>query len=232
VQPQLIRDLREDGSGRARPYLALQVSGWEGELVATQFLRFYLSEKRDVLFAENSITLLAPVRAAYRSVDALLDHPTFRQIVEIFVFTFMRTIALMLKSIPELLGVVRHHLGSRRRQQLREIKHHVFNYGAPLSLRQAASDNLYYRYFQKIDVEMYNKMVTRRVLDSLIEFLDEHDIDTSDLRQQDISINSGPSFGDNATFVGSAVAFGRNAVARFTQGPGTMGGNSAHGGKK
>jgi hypothetical protein len=229
VQPRLIHDLREDGSGRARPYLALQICGWEGELVATHFLRFYLSPKRDVLFAENSVTLLAPVRAAYRSVDILLSHPTFRQSVEIIVSSFMRTIALLIRSVPELLGVIRHHLGSKRRRQLREIKHRSFNYGAPLSLRQAASDQLYYRYFQKIDVEMYNKVVIRRLLDSLIEFLDQHDIDTSDLRDQSTIVAGGFSIGENAnvSFVQSAVAVGQNAVGRVLQGPGAMSGSSA-----
>jgi hypothetical protein len=229
VSPRLIRDLREDEAGRARPYLALQVSGWEGELVSTQFLRFYLSPKRDVLFAENSVSLLAPVRASYRSVDTLLDHPTLRQTAEIITSTFMRTIILLFRSIPELLGVIKYHLGSKRRRQLREIRQRSFNYGAPLSLRQAASDHLYYRYFQRIDVEMYTKMVGRRVLDSLIEFLEQHDIDTSDLRDQNTVFTSALSIGDNSnvSFIQSAVAVGQNAVGRVLHGTGTLSGNSA-----
>jgi len=229
VQEKVIRDLRQDPSGRARPYLALQVSGWEGELVTTQFLRFYLSPQRDVLFMENSVTLLAPVRAAYRSVDTLLDRPTFRQAAEIIVSTFMRTIALLFRSVPELLGVIKHHLGSKRRRQLREIKHRTFNYGAPLSLRQDASDYLYYRYFQKIDTEMYTKLVGRRVFDSLIDFLEQHEIDTSDLSDQKTIFASAFSIGDNSnvSFIQSAVAVGQNAVGRVLQGPGTLSGKSA-----
>jgi hypothetical protein len=217
VPPKLIRDLRENGSGRARPYLTLQVSGWEGELVLTQFLRFTLLPHEDVLFVENSTTLLAPVRAIYRTVDTLPDRPTFHHAAMLVSAALPRAVGLLFRSIPATLASVRHAFSRKDVRQLREIRHRSFNYGTLMSIREAASDHLYYRYYQKIDREMYAKVVTRRVLDSLIEFLDLHDIDTSELRERQTTIyNNGLYVGANASVSvsQSAVAAGRNAVGR------------------
>lgn len=242
VQPQLLRALRLDQTAKARPYLVLHVSGWEGELVATSFLRFYLSEQRDMLFLENSLSLLAGVRPAYHSVDTLLDHPTLRQTFQILLSSLLATPAVLIRSFPAVFGAARNAFrrafGFETRKQLRAIREQAFNYGAPVSLREAASDNLYYRYFQKIDVKMYTEMIARRIIDSLIEFLDDHDIDTTMLRDQAAIANYINNFaGDGATFnnlqapnfVKSAVAFGQNAVSRAMNGSGTWGGETSAG---
>lgn len=242
VPQQLLRGLRLDQTAKARPYLVLQVSGWEGELVATSFLRFYLSAQRDMLFVENSLSLLAGVRPVYRSVDTLLDHPTFRQTFQILISSLVATPALLIRSLPAIFGAVKsafqNAFGTKTRRQLRTIREQAFNYGAPASLREAASDHLYYRYFQKIDVNMYNQMISRRVTESLIEFLDEHDIDTRMLRNQASNANYINNFGgEGATFnnlqspnfVKTAVAFGQNAVSRVMNGAGTWGGDGSAG---
>ncbi|MFF2082099.1 zinc finger Ran-binding domain-containing protein [Kitasatospora sp. NPDC058162] len=235
---RLLHDLREDGSGRARPYLTLLVSGWDGELVSTQFLRLSLLPDQGVLFVENSTSLLAPVRADYRSVDTLLDRPTFRQAAATVASALPRAIGLLISSFPAVYGTARHALGQalgfKDRRQLREIRHLSFDYGAPISLREAASDQLYYRYYQKVDREMYTKVVSRRVLDGLVEFLEAHDIDTSELRERQTTIyNNGLYVGANAnvSVSQSAVAAGRNAVGRMFSGAGarTGGGSSGRG---
>lgn len=231
VTQQLLHRLRQEQSGRARPYLVLQVSGWEGEVVATHFLRFYLSPQRDTLFVESSVYVLAGVRAHYRSVDTLLDHPTFRQSVEIILSTFPRTFAMLIGSLPALFAAAGHALGFKDIRERREIKEQTFNYGAPVSIRQAASDHLYYRYFQKVDVDMYTKMVARRVLESLIEFLDSHDIDTSELRDQSTTYMNAFNIGGNAnvSFAHSVLSFGQNAIGRVVHSTGTMGGGGGGG---
>ena len=242
AQQQLLRALRQDQTAKARPYLTLQVSGWEGELVATSFLRFYLSAQRDILFLENSLSLLAGVRPAYHSVDTLLDHPTIRQTIQILLSSLVATPVLLLRSIPAVFGAARsafrRAFGFETRKQVRAIREQAFNYGAPVSIREAASDNLYYRYFQKIDVKMYTEMIARRIIDSLIEFLDDHDIDTTALRNQAINANYINNFaGEGATFnnlqspnfVKTAVSFGQNAVSRVMNGSGTWGGEGSAG---
>ena len=68
----------------------------------------------------------------------------------------------------------------------------MFDYGASTSIRELAASNLYSHYFQKLDKEMYLKLIERQILDSIINFLDAHNIDTSDLRaRQDTILNNG-----------------------------------------
>lgn len=227
VAERLLRDLRQEQSGRARPYLVLHVSGWEGELVATQFLRFYLSPHRDMLFVENSVSVLAGVHASYRSVDTLLDHPTFLQSAEIILSALPRTILMLPGSYKAVSGAIMHAFAFKTWRQLWAIRVQTFNYGASMSLRQAASDRRYHRYFQKVDVEMYNKMVASRVLNSLIEFLDQHNIDTSKLSDQSPAYMDVFSIGDKprASFAKTALAIFLNLFSRILYTSGTWGGS-------
>jgi hypothetical protein len=67
-----------------------------------------------------------------------------------------------------------------------------FDYGAVASVRGEASALEYQRYFQKLDKEMYMKILERKILDGIIEFLDMRNIDTSDLKERQTTIlNSG-----------------------------------------
>jgi hypothetical protein len=43
-------------------------------------------------------------------------------------------------------------------------------------------------YFQKMDGDLHNKLFEHEVLDSLIEFLDEHGIDTGNLKERQTTI--------------------------------------------
>jgi hypothetical protein len=78
----------------------------------------------------------------------------------------------------------------RIRRMIRENA--LFDYGAATTMRQAESAWAFTRYFQKLDKEMHVKIVERQLLDSVIQFLDSKDIDTSDLRdRQTVILNQG-----------------------------------------
>ncbi|MBT2417564.1 TFIIB-type zinc ribbon-containing protein [Streptomyces sp. ISL-22] len=221
VSPDLLRELREDGKGRARPYLAIRVTGWSGELAATLFLRCALLSDRKMLFIEGSSSLLAPVRERYRIADQLLDSPTFRQLLGLVSSAGFRTPALLIGSpfsaIAGLFSPLIEH--SKQRRQAREIRHRQFNYGASFSIRDAASDQLYYRYFQQLDRELYAKTVEHRVLDALVQFMEDHNIDSSDLVQRQTTIyNSGLYAGGNVTVNDSAVGVGGSLAQMFRRG--------------
>ncbi|MBB5930746.1 hypothetical protein [Streptomyces echinatus] len=211
VSDALLRELREDGKGRARPYLAIRVAGWSGELVSTLFLRCALLSDGDTAFIEGSNCLLAPVRRKYQTVDRLLDSPTFRQWCRIVGEAGIRTPILLVNApfavLAELFApLIRRHQQAR---QERWIRLRSFDYGAEFSLREEASDWLYYRYFQSLDRELYAKTIEHRVLDALVQFLEDHDIDSSDLIQRQTTIyNSGLFAGRNISIKGSSVRAG------------------------
>ncbi|MEV5912023.1 hypothetical protein AB0M00_24400 [Streptomyces chartreusis] len=221
VSPELLDALREDGKGRARPYLAIRVTGWSGELAITFFLRCALLSDRKMLFIEGSSSLLAPVRERYRIADQLLDTPTFRQFSTLVAQAGLRA-PLQLVGAPfsvaaGLFAPFNQH--GKQRRQAQEIRHRTFNYGASFSIRDAASDKLYYRYFQQLDRELYAKTVEHRVLDALVEFLEDHDIDTNELIQRQTTIyNTGLYAGGDVTLNGSAVGVGGSIAGVFKRG--------------
>ncbi|MGC9540290.1 hypothetical protein [Streptomyces sp. UG1] len=227
VSPDLMNELREDGKGRARPYLAVRVTGWSGELAITFFLRFALLSDHKMLFIEGSSSLLAPVRERYRISDQLLDSPTFRQWWALVSQAGLRAPLLLVGSpfsvAAGLFGPFTQH--GKQRRQAQEIRHRTFNYGASFSIRDAASDQLYYRYFQQLDRELYAKTVEHRVLDALVEFLEDHNIDTDELIQRQTTINNtGLYAGGDVTLHGSAVGVGGSVAGVFRRGQGAGGG--------
>ncbi|WP_407917133.1 hypothetical protein [Kitasatospora sp. NE20-6] len=208
VSEALLRGLREDGNGRARPYLAIRATGWSGELVNTLFLRCALLPGREIAFIEGSSCLLAPVREQYRAVDSLLDAPTFRQWCGLVGQAGLRTPILLIGSPFSIIEAIFSPV-SEQHQQLRQerlIRLRQFNYGSEFSLREAASDQLYYRYFQMLDRELYAKTIEHRVLDALVEFMEDHNIDSSDLIQRQLTIyNSG-------LFAGRDISVNRSSI--------------------
>ncbi|MBL1103568.1 hypothetical protein JK361_02940 [Streptomyces sp. 5-8] len=211
VSDALLRDLRKDSSGRARPYLAIRVTGWSGELVSTLFLRCALLSDNDTAFIEGSNCLLTPVPERYRTVDRQLDSPTFRQwcglITEAAVCTPVQLVCAPFAILGDLCGTLGRHRAQRR--QDRAIRLRSFNYGAEFSLREEASDWTFHRYFQSLDRELYVKTIEHRVLDALVQFLEDHNIDTSDLIQRQTSIyNSGLFAGRDISIQRSSVGTG------------------------
>ncbi|MFF8288963.1 hypothetical protein ACF068_06970 [Streptomyces sp. NPDC016309] len=208
VSEVLLRGLREDGRGRARPYLAVRVAGWGGELVSTLFLRCTVLPDRSIAFIEGSNCLLTPVRAEYRTVDTLLHSPTTRQWCRLVGEAGLRTPYLTLRAPFAVLGDLFAPIseGREQRRQERRIRLRSFNYGAEFSLREAASSGLYYRYFQELDGELYSKTVEHRVLDALVQFMEGHNIDTGELIQRQTTIyNSG-------LFAGRDISINRSSV--------------------
>ncbi|MGP3967469.1 hypothetical protein [Streptomyces sp. 6N223] len=205
--------LRDNPHQRTRPYLVVRLPGWHGELVVTLFLRFTLLPRRDLLHVEASASLLAPVRERYRVVDRLLGQPTPRQILRLAPGP-AATLGGMVSSVPRLLAAAFEPLAenSKRREEERAIKDRTFNYGASVTPREAASDNLYYRYFQEQDVEMYDGLIERRIWDALVDFLDEHGVDVSELKERRTTIlNNGVYITGQGSLTARSVAAGTGA---------------------
>jgi hypothetical protein len=88
-----------------------------------------------------------------------------------------------------------------------------FNYGAERSLREHASDWRYRVYFQRLDEEMHLKTVEQRLLDTLIDFLDEHQIDTSALKERETTILNNGVMVSGGTLRADTLAVGDKAHA-------------------
>jgi hypothetical protein len=201
---------------RVRHYACIRVVDWQGELVVSLFLRFSLDSGR--LFAELSRFLLPPLKPQYRRVDGIEPELTVRGALAIVGRASLLTIPLWVRSPA---SIVRPLMRARRRsRQLRRVKRDpMFDYGAPTTALDRARSTEYSRYFQKLDREMYVKVMERNILDTLIEFLDRHDIDTSELTERrETIINNGIMVPGGAVQAHNvAVGEGANIVNRLTQ---------------
>jgi len=63
-----------------------------------------------------------------------------------------------------------------------------YNYGARFSVREEATDANYHNYFQKTDAAKHLKLIERHVLAALLDFLDEHGVDTTEFRNRQMTI--------------------------------------------
>jgi hypothetical protein len=65
----------------------------------------------------------------------------------------------------------------------------AFDYGALGSIRESGSNPAYGKYFQQRDIEGFHKIIHRKLLESIAEFLKEKGVDTGDLDLLRFNIN-------------------------------------------
>jgi len=75
----------------------------------------------------------------------------------------------------------------------------------------------YLHYFQKFDREMYVKILDNELLETLLSFLDEHNIDTSQLRERQTTILNNGIFVQGGNVEGDSIAVGHGAKATTNQ---------------
>lgn len=183
----------EQREQKLRHYRCIRVVDWSGEQVLSIFLRF--SRLSHNLFVEASYFLLTPVGERFRKIDSLSPEMNLERIFGTAVLAALSAPFLTVLSPVILLqrGLEHRQKSTKRRQEEKRIlEDPSFDYGAAQSLRQWASPNQYRRYFQKLDKEMYLKVLEKTILGSVLRFLEEHGVDISELEQrQAMILNNG-----------------------------------------
>jgi hypothetical protein len=181
VESQLIRDFMEKPTHTIRHYKSIRVTDWNGELILSIFLRFVKVGQN--LFIEASYYLLTPLGKYYRQFDNLLPEPTSEQSRELVLESIFKAISLWLLSPFAVFSRFNRYRVNQRQYYInrRNIEANpAFNYGATDSLRERVSYPEYRRYFQKLDQDMYLKIIERQIIDNIKNFLESKKIDTSD----------------------------------------------------
>lgn len=179
---------------RIRHYKWIRVHDWGQELVTSYFLR--CSRRGSNMFVEINRFVLTPLAQEYRAIDAL-PQMRARRMVGLLSAAVIAGPLYALMSPLLVLHRLRKKLddlfGSNEKQRHTNIEDNPqFDYGSRQALREKFSSNLFLHYFQKADGDFYLKVLERTVLSRIIGFLDEHEIDTSDLRErQNLILNSG-----------------------------------------
>ena len=212
VDDQIVSDaMFRQQEKQLRHYRCIRVVDWSGELVLSIFLRF--SKLGHNLFVEASYFLLTPIAERFRAVDAMSPHFSFSRFVELVFASALKAPFLTLWAPISLVWRIfdGFHSWSARRQEDQLIRENpTFDYGAAFSFRQWASSNEYRRYFQRLDKEMYLKVLEKNILDSILTFLEENDVDVSELKQrQTMILNQGVILsGGNMTTENLSVGVG------------------------
>jgi hypothetical protein len=204
---------------KVRHYRTYRIVDWGGELALSYYIR--CSCRGNTLFVETKRFILTPLETKYRAVDALVPtHPlevVGSMIGGLVIGPVMAALSPLwaFAQISEKLGkLLSFHEDSRRRDMIENTP--LFNYGAETSLRQALSSGAYGHYFQKMDGDLYSKLFEHEVLDSLVEFLNAHGVDTSELKERQTTIlNNGVMVqGGDVNAESLAVGAGAKAVKK------------------
>jgi len=163
----------------ARHYLACRVVSWGGEVVTTVFVHVSLQGR--TLYLEFSTHALLPTRAEYHIIDE--PHGTGP-------VATARAIGKALLRLPaELLAVrrlprapVQLWAALRPRQDLtfRTRAWYRADIGATLSAREAAAGDTDESYFQFQDILQHSKIIERRLIATVGDYLKDLGVDTSE----------------------------------------------------
>jgi hypothetical protein len=215
IEPHALSDLLDARGEAVRQYRVVRVAAWGGELVLSIFVRFLRVERG--LFTEVGYFLLPPLDESCHAVDRIRPAPDWRANLRLLFDSVVATPILWVQApfavAYRLLAPLRRRLRARRaRLQVRADP--SFDYGAAPSVRDELKSKAYRQYFQKLDREMYAKVIERQLLDSMINFLDEHDIDTSELRQRGMTVLNNGVMMSGGKFEAGTVAVGKQAKAQ------------------
>lgn len=197
-----------------RYYKRIQITGWDGELIFSIFLRFFKFGNNHNLFSEARYFLLPPLKNSFYAIDKIESPGTLVQkfdlawqslIIAILILplSFSMNIYQLLK--PAVLSI------NRWINKLIIKENPTFNYGAITSIRENYSSSLYRQYFQILDKEMYLKIFETTLLNSMVDFLDSKNIDTSELKNRQSEIINQGIIMSGGTINSKNLAVGRRA---------------------
>ncbi|MGH6657930.1 MAG: hypothetical protein ACRDVE_22300 [Actinocrinis sp.] len=176
----------------SREYLCVRVGSWQQELVTSVFVGFDV--KGNTLHTEFCTYVLAPIVAGFHLVDRLP--------VELGGGLIARIGWDALKGGPSALlpggGAARKRVQAapdHSEFQFGRYARSVVDRGARASVRELAASG-YHHFFQESDADKYTRIVERRLLRIIEDFLVEHDVDLADHRALQTNVLQ-QNFGDN-----------------------------------
>jgi hypothetical protein len=194
-----------------RFYNQIAVYDWNDELILNIYLRFCKTKRS--LFIEANYFLLTPVSDKYKRIDAVKQNFTFTDNLALFLQCFLGAPFYYLVSIGKILSMVSENGNSNRDRSLRkEVEENPnFNYGTSTSIRELVSQPHYDDMFQKLDKEMYAKTLEKRILSSIMDFLEQRNIDISEFKQREQSILNNGVIMTGGNMKAENMSVGKNA---------------------
>jgi hypothetical protein len=212
----------EEAYDSAREYLCIRVGAWEQELVNSLFVNFDVRGR--TLYSELHTYVLPPVRASYHTVNRLPDRITPAKVIGIALESSASMIGEAIMAVV-LFPFLLFRQAKKRKERLEvaadaadaegvwsavsEPSGGLADFGARRSIREMATIDGYHHFFQSVDAVKYAKIVERRVLEIILDFLEQKNVDSSEYRTRQTSILN---YGILQTGSGRIVTQGATAV--------------------
>ena len=200
---------------RMRQYKQIYIQDWGNDLIFSIFLRCVF--KGNNMFVEVARYLLPPIDDEYR----LLPYDTkanwrslFRIGASSIFLGTLYSLTSWLILLSKLFEYISESVGFGERKLRKAIKEDPnYNYGVNTSLREEVSGVRYTHYFQKLDREMYVKILDHEILETLTQFLDSKNIDISQLVDKQTSILNSGIIVQGGNVESESIAVGEGAEA-------------------
>jgi hypothetical protein len=195
----------------SREYLSIRVGAWSQEIVTSVFVGFDL--RGNTLYSEFYPHVMAPVIASFHLVDRLPKRLGATMLLRVGIgipLGLPRQLYLMasqgLRSawsrVRRLGRAVVGFVGVVDESDFRLGRYAVdlVDTGAIVSLRELASAGAYHHFFQQADTDKYVKIVERRLIEVVRDFLIEHNIDVFDHDARGTTILNKSTYGDTNVY--------------------------------
>jgi hypothetical protein len=215
VAREVVEGCIDNPSTNVRHYKQIRLVDWSGELVLSIFLR--LSKPGRNLFIETTYCLLTPLDTRYQKVDAMNPDPGIGYWLWTgLVCAVAAAMSWLLWPVWVVAKLLMQHgqwlVDVLTRKVIR--KDPTFDRGAVSSIREDVGVVAYQRYFQKLDKEMYMKILEQQVMEAIVRFLDGKGIETTQMKERRTTIlNSGVIVSGTMSVQGDTVAVGGQAHA-------------------
>lgn len=216
VVEEAIMDSHIEGNdSRVRYYKWIRIDEWGGDLTLSMFVRFSITGTN--LFVELSQLVLTPPAQEYRDVD---NDPSMDLLSKIFwgLGRMLSSPFAALASPFHLMSRISirafKSLGLLEKSLKREILlNPLFDFGAKESLRSRMTAPKYINYFQKMDSSRNLKVMEQQILDAIVDVLDEHGVDTSEIKERKSTILNNGILVQHGDVTAQAIAVGSRARA-------------------
>ncbi len=212
INSDLLKDFKYKENSHIRFYKSIQIMAWEGDVVFSLFFRLNCTEQN--IYLECQTYLLPPIRKEFEAIDRYGNQISSRVIAKAFLVSILPSFFSLLKSPSNVYKYIKRiafHFVKQRTKEQNVKLNALFNYGATQSIREMVSENSFHNLFQLSDYEMYHKKLERRLFQSIIEYLDKLNVDTSEFKtRQENIINNGTMITGgniNANNIGNKINF-------------------------
>lgn len=200
---------------KGRFYKVIQVVEWEGDLVLSILIRF---KKTDTsLFVELNQFLLPPIREEYKWLSGEKEWWKFSDYAQMLLSSFIVAPFNGLMSVFRVFTYINElfDFGKEEKAKRKIVENTPdYDYGATTSFREYLMQGNYTQHFQKLDKEMYAKMIEKRILNAIQDFLDAADINTSEFKEREANILNNGVIVSGGNIQTDNLAVGKNAQVK------------------